>query len=144
MGQIKFVTNITLAVLFSIGIIMFSINFGSDNNAAVLVSDDPDFVKIKDDMIGNVTTFGSDVNSSTIAFTKSSLEQADTTTATGGQFKVGLGTMMAQSGNIMKGGFKKIFGSNTDFGIFLSALTFIILFVAVSYAYKSWIGRNPD
>lgn len=144
MGQIKFVTSITMAVLFSIAVIMFATQFGADNEASVLISDDTDFTGIKNDLTGNVTTFASDINSTSDAFFKSSLESGDQTTATGGQFKVGIGSMMKQSGNLIRGGFKKIFGSDTDFGILLTALTFILLFVGVSYAYKSWIGRNPD
>jgi hypothetical protein len=72
------------------------------------------------------------------------LDSGDQTTATGGQFKVGVGTMMKQTKNILNSGYKKIFGSDTGFGIFLTALTFLIVFTGTMYAYKSWIGRNPD
>lgn len=144
MGQIKFVISMAMAVLFAIAVITFGIQFGNDNSAGDKIGDDSDFSTIQSELVGNTSTFLTDINSSSDAFFKSSLAQGDQTTATGGQFKVGVSTMMAQSSSILKAGYKKIFGSNTGFGVFLTSLSTLLLFIFTMYAYKSWIGRNPD
>jgi len=144
MGQIKFFTSLVLGILFSIAIIGFAINFGDDNNAAVKLSEDPDFVTINTDLTGNLSTFESDVGSASDSFFEAQLQSDDETTRTGGQFKVGIGSLTTMFGSILKGGYKKIFGSDTGFGIFLTALTSLLLYIGVMYGIKAWWGKNPD
>lgn len=143
MGQIKFMTSIIMVALFSIAIITFAINFGIDNESAVKLGDDTEFVTIKNDMLGEVTSFKTDANSSSNALTSSTIEPGDETVATGGQFKVGVGTSMKMVTKALTGGFNKIFGKDTGFGIFLSALTAIMLWALGLYVWKTWRG-NPD
>lgn len=144
MGQIKFMTSIIMAALFAIAIITFTINFGLDNKSAVNLNNDSEFVTIKDDMLGEVSDFkDSDVPVSSDALITSTIEPGDETVATGGQFKVGVGTSMKMVAKSLTAGFNKIFGKDTGFGIFLSALTALMLWALGLYVWKTWRG-NPD
>lgn len=144
MGQIKFISSITMITLFTIAILVFAINFGVDNNAGVMLANDSDYITIRDDIISNTSQFRDDLNSSSEAFTKSSLSATDETTTTGGQFKIGLGTMSDIIGSTLVGSYKKIFGEGDGFGIFFTTLIAIITYIGILYSYKAWIGRDPD
>jgi hypothetical protein len=39
---------------------------------------------------------------------------------------------------------EKVFGSDSGFGIVFTALISLIGFIVGLYAYKAWVGRNPD
>lgn len=143
MGQVKFVVSLLLAALFGIAIISFAINFGEDNDSRVKLGDDPDFVNILEESKVEITDFEDDSSTASDALTESTIEPGDETVATGGQFKAGFGTSMRMVSSVIRGGFKKIFGSDTGFGIFLTALTSVLVFIGALYIWKSWRG-NPD
>jgi len=144
MGQIKFFTSVIMAGLFALAMVFFAINFGVDNNAAIALGDDSDFTSLRTELQGNLSQFTTDSNVSGNAFMKSSIESGDMVTATGGQFKVGVVTMMGITYSVMVTAYIKIFGSDSGFGIFLTALASILAWIAFLYAYKTWVGRNPD
>jgi len=143
MGQIKLTTNIIMVALFSLAILVFAINFASDNNSEVSLADDSDFVSIKDNLISEVGSFKDSVNSSSSSFMTTTLEQGDQSGSTGGQFKVSLSNLKDIAVFTAKGSFEKIFGQDTSFGIFFATLSAILIFIAALYAWKSWRG-NPD
>ena len=143
MGQIKFMSSIIMMALFTIAVITFSINFGVDNQSAVRLDNDSDFVNVRSDMVDEVTDFKKDSNSSSSALFSSTIEPGDETVATGGQFKVGVRTSLSMVTQALTGGFKKIFGQDTGFGLFLSALTGLLLWILGLYVWKTWRG-NPD
>jgi len=143
MGLIKFMTSIIMASLFVIAILGFVINFGDDNNAAVKLSEDEDFVLIRTEITNNLSGFEDDVDLSSGAFTKSTIESGDQVTVTGGQFKVGILSATRMITSILKGGFKKIFGFDTGFGVFLTALIGLIVWIFAMLGWKAWAGRNP-
>ena len=144
MGQIKFITSLVLVALFSIAIVTFSINFGNDNESAVNLASDSDFVNINSELSGNISTFYSDVNTSSDEMYKSTVSTQTEATEGGTSFKVGPTTALAMAGSVITTSFRKIFGSDTGFGIFLTALISILGFISIMYLYKAWAGRNPD
>ena len=143
MGQIKFFTALILTSLFALAIVGFAIDFGENNDASVLLSEDPEFSGLRPNLNNTVGTLQNNVNSSSNAFFSSSIGDA-TVTETGGQFKVGIGTVMSMVGYVITSGFEKIFGQNNGFGVFLTVLTALLLYIGIMYAYKAWVGRNPD
>jgi hypothetical protein len=94
--------------------------------------------------ISETTEFFEDVNSSAAAFTLTTLEPGDETSSSGGQFKVGLGTMINMAENSLNAGYTKLIGEDTGLGIFLTALIGVLGFMVIAYGWKAWIGRNPD
>jgi len=145
MGQIKFITSIILIGLFSIAIVTFAINFGYDNDTSINLADDSDFVGIRDSVEGNVsTTFFSDVNISSEAMYESTISTQTEATEGGTSFKVGPGTALIVAKDVTKAGFTKIFGSDSGFRIFFTALGALLGYISIMYIYKAWAGRNPD
>ena len=144
MGHLKFTSSMLMIALFTIAIVGFAVNFAIDNESAVMLGDDADFNSVYTNQRDNVTEFFEDANASSTALIFSTLEQGDETTSSGGQFKGSVGTSLNMATNVIRVGYKKIFGADNGFGIFLTALISILIYFAAAYAYKAWIGRNPD
>ncbi len=145
MGQIKFITNIILIGLFVIAIITFAINFGYDNDTSVNLANDSDFINIRTNVKGNIsTTFYSDVDTSSEAMYKSTISTQTEATEGGTSFKVGPATALTVVKDTTKAGFTKIFGSDSGFGLLLTTLGAILGYISIMYIYKAWAGRNPD
>ena len=143
MGQIKLMSSLILVALFGFAIVMFAINFGIDNNSAINLGDDSDFEIYNASIRGDLNDVLTEVNSSSETFSSTTLDQGDQSASSGGQFKVTTGSAMGIATDTIRVGYKKVFGSDNGFGVFLTALLSILLFMAVSYAWKAWRG-NPD
>ena len=143
MGQIKLTTNIILTLLFSLAIIFFAMNFAIDNESDLSLADDDQFISIKNNLIDEASSFKTSTNSSSSDLMKSTIESGDETTRTGGQFKVTFTNMIGVIEFVIGGSFKKIFGQDTTFGIFLTTFSSVIVFIFGLYIWKSWRG-NPD
>ena len=144
MGQIKLLSSIIMSVLFAIAILVFFINFGIDNNSDVLLSDDPTFTGMESSLRANITTFKTDVEDSSGALFNSSVTGEASVTETGEQFKVTVGTALGMSTTMFSSAYKRIFGQDTGFGVFLTAFFSLLVFIAAAYVYKAWVGKNPD
>ena len=145
MGFIKYVISLVMVIMFALSIIFFSIGFGTDNDAGIKLSDEEDFSTLKTDLAeGTVQITIDDFNSTSGAYFESTVEPGDETTSSGGQFKVGIGNTLDTTNKIVNISWKKIFGSDSDFSIVLSAITGVIVFIGVMLGYKAWIGRNPE
>lgn len=144
MGHVKFISGILMTALFIMAILMFSFNFAIDNNSPINLQNDTDYVIMNTELSQNLSQFTTDSASSSETLASSTLASGDTATATGGQFKVSFGTSMNMVYSALKGGYKKIFGSDTGFGIFLTALTSLLVYLGALYIYKAWIGSNPE
>lgn len=144
MGQIKFMVGLVLASLFAIGIISFAVMFGIDNGTRINIINDSDFSGIRDNLIGNVTIFYSDINTSSDAMYKSTVSTQTEATEGGTSFKVGPTTALSMARQVINSSFRKIFGSDNAFSVFVTALVAILGFISIMYLYKAWAGRNPD
>jgi len=144
MGEIKFIGALLLIVVFAIAVVGYTINFADDNNAVISLEDDSEFSSLDTTLDTGVTSFSSDSNSSSKAFAESTIASGDETTVTGGQFKVGFGSLFTA----VKGTFttirSKIFGGSTALGIFLTALSGFLVYMGFRYVWKTWKGGNPD
>ena len=143
MGQIKLTISLIMTTLFVFAIIMFAVNFGIDNDASVLLSNDSDYTSITDDLSDNMETFNTNANTSFDTLMSTTQESGDQSASSGGQFKVGMTTLIGTAYTIIGIGFSKVFGENEGFGIFLTAITGILLWMAGLYIWKAWRG-NPD
>jgi len=144
MGQIKFLTSIILIALFTISLITFAINFAIDNDTDISLADDDDFVNIQSNLEANITTFYSDMNTSSDAMHKSTINTQTESTEGGTSFKVGPLTALNMARKSIIAGYTKIFGSGSGFSIFLTALISILGLISAMYIWKTWAGRNPD
>ena len=133
-----------LIALFSIALITFAVNFANDNESEISLADDDSFVSVKDDVESEVDIFYEGVNTSNTAFQKSTISSQTEASEGGTQFKVTPTTSVAMATKSLSAGWKSIFGEDSGFGIFFTALVSMVSFIMILYAYKSWVGRNPD
>lgn len=143
MGQVKLITSIVMSALFVLAIVVFSIQFGADNNSGILLGDDPEYSEIESSIVGDVRQFNSDANTSSNTILATTQEAGDQSASSGGQFKVTSTTAITLVTTFLTVSFHKIFGNDTGFGIFLTAIISIILWIIGLYIWKSWKG-NPD
>lgn len=134
-----------MLVIFSIAVLSFGMQFGTDNNAYTLLINDSDFDTIKDDLTQNQTAFKSNTDESVDALLESTIEGGDEVQRTGGQFKVTFSTIVTMVTSTLTGGFQKIFGSDVSgFGIVLTLFLGLLTYIGALYVYKAWVGKNPD
>ena len=94
-------------------------------------------------MQSNLSQFTEDFNSSSKTFTETTQKLGDQSATSGGQFKIGIGTLKNVMTSAMKGGSAKFFGNDTGFGIFLTVIGVIVAWIGILYGWKAWKG-NPD
>lgn len=144
MGHISFILSLLMAGLFFIAIVTFAINFAYNNDAKINLANDPDFTEAKSDIEKNVSGWYSDVGLMASSIQNSTISTQTEATEGGTAFKVGpvKAILMASSG--MRVSYKKVFGTDTGFGLFLTALGAALGFVGWMYVMKMWAGRSPD
>lgn len=143
MGQIKLISAMIMVALFSLAMVTFAVNFGVENNSSVQLIDDPDYASLNASVKTQIQEFNTESNTSSNTLFSTTQEQGDQSASSGGQFKVTTGSAITVVTSLITVGFKKIFGQDTGFGIFLTAITSMLLFMIGLYVWKSWKG-NPD
>jgi len=143
MGQIKLTVGLLMTVLFTVAIIVFAINFGIDNNSAVLLSSEQNYSNIESDLTNSIQQYSEDSETSITTGMSTTQDKGDQSASSGGQFKVGVLTALSMTTTMLWVGFEKIFGEDSGFGIFLTALISMITWMIGLYVWKSWRG-NPD
>ena len=144
MGQIKFLSGLLMASLFAIAIIGFSINFANDNGSAVNIANDPDLSGVKGNMEEDMQQFYLDANTSSSSMYESTISTQTEATEGGTSFKVGPATALSAGNRVLTIGYKKIFGSDSNFGIFLTALIGMLGLIAALFIWKAWKGGQVD
>jgi len=143
MGQIQLTIALVLIALFSIAIIGFAMHFAVDNHAAVSVSDDPEISGLYSSTSEDVGQFGTDSESQYQSIIETTLQSGADSPQSVGAFSVTPMNAIGVSKNIMQVGYTKIFGTGSGFGIFLTALISVIVFMVGLFLYKTLKGL-PD
>lgn len=139
----KWVVGFILFGMFSLALIGFAVNFALDNNSAVDISDDSQITSLQSNLNSNLSGFGSGSESSTASIINSSVATGSQTTQTGSQFAITPTNAIGIGKSIILVGYYKIFGTNSNFNIFLYALFGILTFITGLVIWKAWIGRQP-
>ncbi len=144
MGQIQWIGSLVMVALFSIAILGFALNFAIDNDAPIDLADDPEintlYTQSQEDMSG----FGDNAEDTYKSIVNSTIDPGGFTTISGGQFAITGGSVIDVTKNILLVGYTKIFGTGTGFGLFITALLGMIVFVTILLLWKTWAGRNPE
>ncbi len=143
MGQIQITVSLIMIGLFSVAIIAFAINFAADNNAAVDISDDPEFSSFYTQERGNLSGFSSSSESQYQSIIETTIEPGSQTAQSTGAFAITPLNALFVVKNIMEIGYIKIFGDGDGFGIFLTAFVGVIAFMIGLFLYKTLKGL-PD
>lgn len=142
MGQIQLTVSLVMIGLFTIAIIGFGLNFANDNNAAVSIADDSEMSSLYSRTQGNVSAFEEDSESQYQSLIETTVGSEGTAPSTG-PFAVTPLNAIGVVRNVLETGYIKIFGTGSGFGIFLTALIAIILFMLGLFIYKTLRGM-PD
>lgn len=147
MGAIKYIISIAMVALFALAIVTYAIGYADDNNAIVSLSDEEDFKTFKttsESTIGDYVV--EDVNSSSDIFSDSSIETGDFAMTSGGTFKIltGVKNLMSVISSSLSLTKKYIFAGDNSLGLVLAVISGLLVMLSIAYAYKFWVGRNPD
>jgi len=136
-------TSFLLIILFTVAIIGFAVNFASDNDAEVDISDDEMITELNTDLETDLSNLGEDSESTYKSIIESSVEEGETTPS-GGQFALNPQDYLSATQNIVKVGYVKIFGGGGGFAVFLTAFVSFLGLLLILAVWKAWIGRSPD
>ena len=143
MGQIQLTTSLILIGLFSVAIIGFAMNFAIDNDAPVSISDDAELTDLYSKTSGNLSGFNTASESQYQSIIETTVAPESGVSQSVGSFAVTPANSVGVTKNILSVGYKKIFGSDSGFNIFLVSLIGIIVFMLGLYLYKTLRGI-PD
>jgi len=144
MGQIQFTVSLVMIGLFTIAIIGFAMSFANNNTVYVDINDDPELAELFTNVSSNSATFADASGNTYDLIGSSTIGAGDTTTTSGGQFKITPGSLISSMTSILKTGYVKIFGNGSGFGIFITTFISIIIFIIGLLIWKTWAGKIPD
>jgi len=143
MGLIKTIISLGMILLFSIAILTYVGDFGTDNDARIKLSQDSNLTNINNRLITEGGDYRDTTASVQASFSESTIEAGDETSRTGGVFKQ-LSTVYDSFKIILNGGQKTIFGNDSSFGLVFTLLSSFMLIIIILYSWKAWAGKNPD
>lgn len=143
MGQIQLIVSLIMIGLFTFAVIAFATNFAVDNEAKLSVADDAEMSSLYTSTKGNLDSFSSDSESQYQSIIETTLEPGSDAPQSVGPFAITPLNALTVVKNILQTGYTKIFGTGTGFGVFLTALISIIVFMLGLFLYKTLRGL-PD
>jgi hypothetical protein len=144
MGFIKILTSLGFLTIFTLAIVSYMVGFANDNEVSVDLSQDTELTNIQTGTESYLLTYGTTINESSLAEAQASIESGDETLESGGIFKNNPKPIFDASKNIIKSGYKKIFGSDENFAIVMTTLTSFLVLIIGLYIWKIWKGGDPD
>lgn len=142
-GQIQLTVALVLIALFTVAIISFASKFAEDNNVAVDIREDPELSTLNANAQGNISGFNAGTENQYQSIIETTIAPGSDYAQSVGPFAVTPTNAVGTTSNIIKVGYIKIFGSGNGYGIFLTALISIIVFMLGLYLYKTLRGL-PD
>ena len=143
MGQIQLTISLIMIGLFSIAIIGFGLQFAVDNNAPINIANDPEISTFNIQAKGNVTGFKDDSEGGYQSILDTTIESGSSVATGTGPFAVTPTNAIGTVTNVLQLAYTKIFGTGAGFGIFLTSLISVLLFMMGLFIYKTLRGL-PD
>ncbi len=143
MGQVQLTVALISIGLFTVAILAFATNFAVDNNAPISLANDPELSGLFTETSGNVSSFATDSENQYQSIIETTISPGGGTTQSTGPFAVTPGNSIKVVKNILQVGYIKLFGTGSGFGIFLTGLISIIVFLFGMFVYKTLRG-NPN
>ena len=135
-------TSIVMIVLFTIAIIGFSVGFATDNNAYVSVYDDQEMNTTLSNARQNMSTLQGESDTTYGTILNTTIEPGSDVIRSPAVFVLTVPTLLNTFSNIFRVGYKTVFGSGEDFGIFFSVLVTVFVLLISWYVIKA-IRGNP-
>jgi len=142
-GQIGWTISLVMIGLFAIAVIGFTVGFANDNGS-MNIADDSQISSLYSNTQGNISDFSSASQDTYASIINSSISSGGQTTVSGGQFAITPTSSIGVTKNILQVTYYKIFGTDNNFGIFLTTFLGMLVFITALLIWKTWAGRNPD
>ena len=143
MGQIKLTTSLILIGLFTVAVLGFTINFATDNNSPIDISDDPEMSGLYTKTTGNMSQFEDGAEDTYQSIVGTTISPDAGTAQSAAPFAITPLNIVFVVKNVMKTGYIKIFGTGAGFAIFLNTFLAVIVFMLGLFLYKTLRG-SPD
>lgn len=143
-GLQQWVIGLISIALFSVALIMYAINFASDNDAIVDISDDSGITSLLTQENQNLSSFSTESESTYASIANSSVASGSQTTTTAGSFTISPPSAVGAVKNIFLAGYVKVFGTGDGFGIFLITFFSILSMITIFMIWKAWVGGQPN
>jgi len=144
MGQIGMTVSITMAILFTVAILGFAINFAADNNSVVDIADDSIVNSLYSDTKANLSKLEADSNDTYQSIVSSTVESGSSTFRSAGALEITASNLLPTFYNILRVGYSTIFGTDSGFGIFIITFISLLGLIMILYIIKTFIGGSPD
>ena len=142
-GTIQISTALVGIGLFVIAILSFAVGFADDNNSAISIANDPDFISLNASVSGNVSDFGTSSSSQYQSIIESSISEGGGTVQSAGAFAITPTSSFGILNDVLRVGYKRLTGSDAGFDVFFLTLGAMIIFIMGLYIYKTIRGQ-PD
>lgn len=139
MGAIKFIGSLTLVVLFVIAVSTFAFKFETDNDSSIGISDTGEYNRLSK-LNQTIEAADTTANGKLSIFTNSSIESDADNIKTGSPFKIGTTGAFEGTINATRTGFNTLLGGDSSAVIFFTALSSILVIMAIAYAWALWKG----
>jgi hypothetical protein len=140
---VKYSIAFVIIAIFSISLITFAVNFGTDNNAGINIGSDEGFNQVSSELKSNLSEFYTGTGTASEAYSKSTIGSQTESTEGGTQFKVTPATSLSMAVSTITTSWNRIFGKDSAFAFILTSLIAVFSFIMIMYAYKAWAGRAP-
>ena len=143
-GSMQWIISLITIAVFAFAIISFSIGFANDNGSSINIANDPQVISMKVGVEGNLSQSATESESTYTSIINSTIAPGSTTTTGSGQYAITSSSSIGATRNILLLGYQKIFGSDNEFGIFMTLFLSLITFVTILYVVKIWRAGLPD
>ena len=154
-STIALTISLVMVTLFTIAIIGFSINFASDNDSVVDITQDPELSALSTQTTSGISTFKDEAEGTYTSIIDTTIEPGSDVAQSTGPFAITPGNVMGVTKNIIYLPYKKIFGGDVNytfteinpegdngFKIFFTTFTAFLIFISGLLIYKTLRG-NP-
>lgn len=140
-GQLQLTIALVCIGLFSVAVIGYAINFANDNNAAIDISDDSQISGLNTNTQSNLSGFSAASNSTYASIISTTISPQSGTAQSAAPFTLTPYNALGAVKNILQVGYIRIFGSNSGFGIFITAFSAMLVFAMGLLIYKALRGQ---
>ena len=143
MSYTRYLIGSVMTVIFIVSMTIFAVNFASDNDSAITLSEDSRYTSLNSTVQAGITdSLKTDAETSQDILFKTTAESGDSSASSGAQFKIGPIGALGLAVSSFYTGFSSIFGS--EFQWIAIAIVSLLTFLMGYFTYKAWFGRSPD
>jgi hypothetical protein len=140
MSQIQWTVSLACLFLFVIAMLVFAVQFGDDNDAAINIADDAAIGSLNSSTVGSLESMSTNSEDTYESVMNSSINPTGNTLQSPKPFSLLSTDVFSIAGNMINVVYVRIFGGNSTFLIFTGVFLALISFITVMYIWKTLRG----